>query len=184
MIRTLLASAVIAAFSVVDATAATLTFAARPATAFDNPLATSFTGSLVENVLGNFNPPNSISPWGNATQPYSTVVGEAIYKGFGMNTVLSLVWGSVNTFNSIEFYNGATKVDTVVGSALAGCCGANNATNSLVTITTVGFTEFRMKSTQESFEYGNLKAVPLPAGGVLLLGALGGIAALRRRKAA
>ena len=30
--------------------------------------------------------------------------------------------------------------------------------------------------------YGNLAPIPLPAGGLLLVGALGGLAALRRRK--
>lgn len=34
-----------------------------------------------------------------------------------------------------------------------------------------------------SIAYGNVSPVPLPAGGLLLIGALGGVAALRRRKA-
>lgn len=34
-----------------------------------------------------------------------------------------------------------------------------------------------------AISYGDLAPVPLPAGGLLLLGALGGVAALRRRKA-
>ena len=53
-------------------------------------------------------------------------------------------------------------------------------------VTDVTFDRLVFSAGKPALEYANLTiaAVPLPAGGLLLLAALGGVAALRRRKAA
>ena len=55
-------------------------------------------------------------------------------------------------------------------------------------VSDAGFDRLVFSAGKPALEYANLRvspqisAVPLPAGGLLLLGALAGIAALRRRK--
>lgn len=51
-------------------------------------------------------------------------------------------------------------------------------------VSDVTFDRLVLSAGKPALEYANLRvaAVPLPAGGLLLLGALAGIAALRRRK--
>ena len=89
-------------------------------------------------------------------------------------------------YNSIAFLKDGVAFDFITGSSVTGCCGGNVA-NSQVTVTaSSAFNSFEMRSSRAAFEYANLQvaAVPLPAGGLLLIGAMGGLAALRRRKAA
>lgn len=189
MIRTLLASAFAAVLSVSGASAATVTYGATPAiaVAIATP-GTNVSGTFMENITDPGLIPGSRSPWaGPGPAVYSSITGEVTYTFSGLSSFLSLVWGSPDSYNTLKFYNGLTEVDSVLGGAITGCCGLNIA-NSLVNITTASaFNKVVFKSTSAAFEYANLTnvaPVPLPAGGVLLLGGLAGLAALRRRKSA
>ncbi|EDM72758.1 hypothetical protein RAZWK3B_01020 [Roseobacter sp. AzwK-3b] len=109
---------------------------------------------------------------------------------------LSLLWGSVDLYNAIEFYAGGSLVETVSGADIFASGGEPAASGAaFVKISGFNFDEVKFYSNfglsggtdQPAFEFSNVvAAVPLPAGGLLLLTALGGlgVASRKRKKAA
>ena len=187
MFKAIVAAAALSIAAIVPAGAVTITQSATPLVAFSNPLADSFTGTINENVTDPGLVPGRRSPWeGTALDGsvYSSITGTATYVFDSLRTSFSLVWGSPDSYNSLQFYNGNTLVATVLGSSIGGCCGFNVA-NSSVKISGLQFDSVVFVSGTPAFEYANISAaVPLPAVGLLLIGGLAGLAALRRRKAA
>ena len=192
MIRTIFVSAVAAVLSVGAASAATLSFAAPPAP-FESPEATLIFGQLFNNVTSSV-PGQRLSPWENDSGPFSSVSGQAQYTFETLSTFFNLVWGSPDAYNTLTFYNDLTQVDSVTGNAIVGFGDGINVPNSLVSITTeAAFNRVVFSALNEfgeprsAFEWAavsNVAIIPLPAGGLLLLGGLAGLAALRRRKSA
>jgi hypothetical protein len=105
---------------------------------------------------------------------------------------LSLLWGSIDTYNAIALYLNGVLQDTVTGGFLLVNGGQPAASGAAFVKIAGSFDEVRFYSNYPgfgadtpAFEFSNVVAtVPVPAGGLLLLGALGGLAALRRRKTA
>lgn len=99
------------------------------------------------------------------------------------------LWGSPDSYNSLEFYDGATLVATVVGADLV---PPPKSQAYFVTVSGLSFDSVKFidnlgtkTSTDEAaFEFANISSVPVPAAGFLMLTAFGGFAALRRRKQA
>jgi hypothetical protein len=151
-------------------------------------------------------------PYGDTTQyltvqphgPNETVTFGSAYTNLG------LYWGSMDNYNSIEFYNGTTLLDTVTGTqaalsipALSGAQGLQTdyANNRFITISNIdgigaSFTSIVLNSTSNSFELDNLSwgnnsitgkfsATPLPPAVTLFSAGLAllGFAGMRRRKA-
>ena len=97
----------------------------------------------------------------------------AFYNYFG------LWWGSVDSYNSLEFYNGTTLLETIIGSDLITPVPANGnqtlPTNNLYVnfYDLPSFDSFKMVSTNYAFEADNIAVgvapVPEPST-VLLLG--------------
>jgi len=115
--------------------------------------------------------------------------------GGGTYSYLGLQWGSMDTYNQIQFYSGATLVGTVTGGAGPAGVSRDSGTggqtdwenNAYVNISsTQAFDRIRISSfsgfggaSPYAFELDNLAvAVPLP--GAVLLGALGLLAAGRK----
>ena len=187
MFKTVLSAAALSLAALAPAGAVTVTQSATPTTAVANPTTVvDVIGTYSENVSNpGLVPGLRRSPWEGTSldgSVYSSITGELTYTFDSLHTSFSLVWGSPDSYNSLHFYNGTTWVATILGTSIVGCCGGNIA-NSLVTISDLQFDSVRFVSGAPAFEYANISAaVPLPAGGLLLLGALGGLAALRRRK--
>lgn len=139
------------------------------------------------------------SPFGAGTDSYYTVGSPNLSASFAelfvsVSTSFSLLWGSIDSYNAIEFLLGGVSQDIVDGAEL-GLGTAGNVT-AAVDITNIGdaglsfdsvrfFSNFGQNSDTPAFEFAlEVSPVPIPAAGLLLLGALGGLAAMRRRKAA
>lgn len=175
-----------------------------PAAAAANPLVTSITGAgatMDENVSGNA--PFRRSPWDAANSPLDFTdagsIYSALYNGDGSKTAvnatfelsgvfrkLRLVWGTPGPLNTLKLLLDGVEQFSLTGAGPFGFSG--HVDNSvLVTIGDVAFDEIVIGADHRAFEFSNMQTlsqVPVPAAGLLLAGALGGLAALRRRKAA
>jgi hypothetical protein len=122
--------------------------------------------------------------------------GSAVYNVAGGKTAsgISLLWGSPDSYNVIDFYSGlngkGTLVDSITGSSLE----LQTYGHDQVSIATAAFESFVILSPgQNAFEYadlllaggGNLQPTPLPAALPLFAGGLGflGYFARKRRRA-
>jgi hypothetical protein len=194
------------------ASAATVTLTALPTASVANPIPSATTPIYHSNVTGDIvngnpgDPGDARSVWNSlystvpvATGVYSSVSknGSATFSFVGAQNVLQFVWGSVDNYNFLTFYLGSVQVDVfsftnLASMQAAGFVGGRSAGQDSMTarITDIGaggvFDRVVLTATQDAFEFANLRAaqVPLPAGGLLLVGALGGLAFARRRRAA
>ena len=146
----------------------------------------------------------SQSPFNNTvlsgTQDYFSVGGPAHAQGgaaspvtltFGkVQSAFRMLWGSIDTYNSITFSNGVDADYTVSGTDIANAIGGltesggNYEHVALVVFSDFGengFNSVTFTSDNAAFEFA-LAPVPLPAAGFLLMGALGGLAVIRRRR--
>lgn len=101
-----------------------------------------------------------------------------------------LFWGSIDSYNTIEFLLGATIVGSFTGSDVTMPNAANGNQTAPSTNTYVNFHDLptfdavRLTSTQYAFESDNHAYATVPAPGTLALlgGSLLALAALRRRR--
>lgn len=152
------------------------------------------TGTYFDNVAGNqYAPGGSIiarSPWlfssNSAGGVYSSVQAgsSATFEFDEVQTGMSLIWGSPDDYNDLIitlFGGGGTTV--INGADVQGPVGI---LASLVTITDVLFEKVTFTSGKNAFEFANLTtstSVPLPAGILLMVTALGGLVLVRRKSA-
>lgn len=185
-----------------------------PTAATDNPTATSTAGAgamIEENKSGTVSMRQS--PWDaqNSTLDPDDAgsVYSALYNSGGAMPVsatfdfgdvsdhLSLVWGSAGRKNSLKLFLGSTlafdmsndpTADENLDNLIAMTLVAPGVRNSvLVKISGVLFDRMVIGADHRAFEFANLQTaavVPVPAGGLMLVTALGGLALLRRRTAA
>lgn len=131
---------------------------------------------------------------GNGTTLTATLTYAAAQRG------LVLLWGSIDSYNTIEFFSGVTSLFTFTGAELATLAGLVDPPNyeevallAFLGFGPTGFDSVSFSSTQAAFEFGlsptadplipDVAPVPLPAAGLLLAVALGGLVAVRRRRA-
>jgi hypothetical protein len=163
------------------------------------PVLSGGNGTGFGNPIGIANQPNGTDTTTYLTSgSFGAVVGaaaEIVLPGSGGYTYFGLLWGSVDTYNTLSFYDGATLVGTIVGTqvtpAATGDQGAQGTFYVNVT-STLPFTRVVATSSQFAFEFDNIAFardnpfnVPAPAAlGVFGMGLLGLAWATRRRRTA
>ena len=108
-----------------------------------------------------------------------------------VQSAFTFLWGSIDEYNSVEFLLGGVSQLVYTGFDLITDFGLIQDGPNYEEVALVKFSEFdgggfdtvTFTSPKAAFEIA-LPPVPVPAAGLLLLGALGGLAALRRRKTA
>jgi hypothetical protein len=133
------------------------------------------------------------TPFGDATNYLAVLGGGSEQIAFSaLKSSFGLYWGSVDTYNSLAFYNGGTLVATITGANVDPPMIANGgqteySSNGYVLISALPqFDRVVVASSSNSFEFDNVVAgVPEPSTwAMLLLGFTGlGYAAIRRGKA-
>ena len=124
-----------------------------------------------------------VVPLGDSTNTVEVSFGGEKYNYLG------LLWGSIDSYNSIKFYDGDTLLETWTGSNLptpAVTGGSQNSANSNLYVNFYDLPEFdriELISTSKAFEIDNLAVALVPVPATILLGFLGlGIGGWKLRK--
>jgi hypothetical protein len=203
MMKTILSALALTAALATSTSAATVSFTATTSTGvpagFGVDIGTATWGpapTVVDGTAGGFRSPYDqfVAP-GTTGDDYFTVgspgkqASPAIMLLSTARNTFRMLWGSIDDYNAVEFCFGAT-CDRVTGTDIAAGIPTNvfGSKNAIVSFSSdFNFDRISFFSNEgkpgdvAAFEFA-VAPVPLPAGGLLLLGALGGIAALRRRK--
>lgn len=115
---------------------------------------------------------------------YSATSNPAVLALDNLSKSVSLLWGSPDSYNTLELFNGSTLIATIFGNQFN--IPAREA--SFVTIAADGAGEFfdtlRFSSGSNAFEFSNVTAtpVPLPASGLFLIAGVGALMLRKARK--
>lgn len=121
---------------------------------------------------------NGAQPFGTTGKYLSILAGGTIDITFSAVKSIGFFWGSVDSYNSIKFFNAAGDIITgnnLIPQLSASGCKDSTACNSYVTFTSdTAFSKIELSSSRNSFEITNISAVPEPATwAMMLLGFLG-----------
>jgi hypothetical protein len=143
--------------------------------------------------FGSPNQPNGVDTSTYATTgstgAFSNAAVEILLPGAGYQ-YFGLLWGSVDNYNTLSFFNGLTPVGSLTGSNIVASPNGDQGVNGTLYVnvtSTLPFNRIVATSGQYAFEFDNLafnRAVPTPEPGTLaLLGlAIAGLGMTRRRR--
>lgn len=140
-----------------------------------------------------FNPPGL--PNGPDPTKYLTTGRGSVEIVFndGPQKYLGLLWGSIDTYNSLDFYNGNTLLGTITGSSVLGSPNGDQGVNGTLYVnilSSTAFTRVVARSSSYAFEFDNLSynavnPVPEPSTALVALvaGSALGLGAYQKRRA-
>lgn len=132
----------------------------------------------------------------NETQYLTTGIGEVVFQLGEYNSYFGLLWGSVDSYNTLSFYDGSNLLFNFSGLDVNSLANGDQGAGGTFYVninSSVAFDKVIASSTGWAFEFDNValsrdpidlpqSTVPEPGTLALLcLGLLGGIAARRRR---
>ena len=154
------------------------------------------------NIAGAYQSPFNNTALGD-TQTYFSVGGSSGANGAASPVTLtfaapvdafSILWGSIDSYNTIEFFSGAASLMAFTGTDIVNAFALGGSPINYEQVALLNFSDFgtggltsvRFSSSQAAFEFALAPApIPLPASALLLFGALGGLGVIsRQRKAA
>jgi len=148
-------------------------------------------GGVVMNNFGQGSDGLYAEPYGDTTNYMAVLGGQSETIAYsGLKDSFGLYWGSVDTYNSLEFYDGATLEATVTGSQVTPYLSADGgqtsyASNGYVLITGLpSFDSVLVQSSSNSFEFDNVAArgAPEPSTWAMLGIGFVGLASLACRR--
>lgn len=131
------------------------------------------------------------APGADTTRYLSTGIGSIAFDFTSNQTYFGLLWGSVDNYNTLSFYNGANLVGSFTGSQVWAAADGDQGTQGTFYVNfndlTGSFNKVVATSTQYAFEidnvaYNSRNNVPEAGSTVALLGlGLAGLVSLRRK---
>lgn len=148
-----------------------------------------------------FGPGGTTQPAGPDATPYLAAGATSTSPGAnvtltlpGLERYIGILWGSVDTFNTLSLYNGSTLVGTITGSDVTAAPDGNQGVNGTLYVninalsSAFAFDTVVLTSTSHTFEADNVafnpSPIPEPAGFALLGVGFAGLGLARGRRSA